>query len=299
LRATLELAPETRGGIYEGVATAISCLDSETMLRWVTPPSTWERWFEDPDGVRELDLWSLITDSDAEHPTVYLLTREGQGTGRPIIAAIVGELFYIASQAAAARGGRLDPPMTVQLDEAANIVRLPDLPAWYSWFGSQGLMVTTVLQSREQGRSVWGKEGFDALWSAATIKTVGAGIADPDFAEDLSRLVGDHKIEETSTSYSSGTGHSVSRSLRTERIYTAADIAALPRTNALLFTSGRRPGLLTLKPWYAEPDDEKAEISSYSAQATRQIQQAAIAFLGPENPVAAALREQFKGGESR
>lgn len=298
LRATLELAPETRGGIYEGVATAISCLDSETMLRWVTPPSTWERWFEDPDGVRELDLWSLITDPDAEHPTVYLLTREGQGTGRPIIAAIVGELFYIASQAAAARGGRLDPPMTVQLDEAANIVRLPDLPAWYSWFGSQGLMVTTVLQSREQGRSVWGKEGFDALWSAATIKTVGAGIADPDFAEDLSRLVGDHKIEETSTSYSSGTGHSVSRSLRTERIYTAADIAALPRTNALLFTSGRRPGLLTLRPWYAEPDDAKAEISSYSAQATRQIQQAAIAFLGPDNPVAAALREQPHGGES-
>jgi type IV secretion system protein VirD4 len=295
LRATLELAPETRGGIYEGVATAISCLDSEPLLRWATPPSTWENWASDPDGVRELDLWSLITQPGAEHPTLYLLTREGQGTGRPLVAAIVGELFHIASQAAAARGGRLDPPITVQLDEAANIVRLPELPAWYSWFGSQGLMVTTVLQSREQGRSVWGKEGFDALWSAATIKTVGAGIADPDFAEDLSRLVGDHKIEETSTSYSSGTGHSLSRSLRTERIYTAADIAALPRTNALLFTSGRRPGLLTLKPWYAEPNDERAEISDYAERATRQVQRAALDFLGPNNPLAAALREQSRG----
>jgi type IV secretion system protein VirD4 len=57
----------------------------------------------------------------------------------------------------------------------------------------------------------------------------------------------------------------------------------------LLYTSGRRPGLLTLKPWYAEPDNEKAEISDYSGQATHQIQQAAIAYLGPSNPVAAAL----------
>lgn len=295
LRATLELAPETRGGIYEGVATAIACLDSEPLLRWVTPPSTWDQFPDDPSRIVELDLWTLITRPGAEHPTVYLLTREGQGTGRPLVAAIVGELFYVSSQAAAARGGRLDPPMTVQLDEAANIVRLPELPAWYSWFGSQGLMVTTVLQSREQGRSVWGKDGFDALWSAATITTVGAGVKDPDFAEDLSRLVGDHKIEETSTSYSSGSGHSVSRSLRTERIYTAADIAALPRTCALLYTSGRRPGLLTLKPWYAEPDDDKAEISSYADQATEQIQQAAIAYLGPDNPVAAALLAENGG----
>lgn len=289
LRATLELAPETRGGIYEGVSTAIACLDSEPLLRWVTPPATWDPPTEDPDAVTELNLWSLITRSGGGHPTLYLLTREGQGTGRPLVAAIVGELLHVASQAAAARGGRLDPPMCIQLDEAANIVRLPELPAWYSWFGSQGLMVTTILQSREQGRSVWGKDGFDALWSAATVKTVGAGIADPDFAEDLSRLVGDHKIEETSTSYGTGSGSSTSRSLRTERIYTAADIAAMPRTHALLYTSGRRPGLLRLKPWYAELDDEKTEISGHSDSATHQIQQAAIAYLGPHNPVAAAL----------
>jgi hypothetical protein len=196
LRAILELPPETRGGVYEGVATAIACLDSESLLRWVTPPDTWEHPPADPDSIGQLDLWTLITRPGDRYPTVYLLTREGQGSGRPIVAAIVGELFEVASRAASANGGRLDPPMTVQLDEAANIVRLPELPAWYSWFGSQGLMVTTVLQSREQGRSVWGKDGFDALWSAATIKTVGAGIADPDFAEDLSRLVGDHKVEE-------------------------------------------------------------------------------------------------------
>lgn len=291
LRSTLELPPETKGGIFEGVATALACLDSEELLRWVTPPATWENPPRGAKAVPELDLWDLITTVGDQHPTLYLLSREGEGSGRPIVAAIVGELIDVAVKAASARGGRLDPPITLQLDECANIVRLPELPNWMSWFGSLGLMVTVVLQSREQGRSVWGKEGFDALWSAATIKTIGAGVQDADFTEDLSRLVGDHKVEETSTSYSSG-GQSVSRSLRTERIMTAADIAALPRTRALLFTSGRRPALLTLHPWYAEPDEEKEQITTHAQEATAQVQQAAISALGPDNPVAAALMNE-------
>ncbi len=290
LRGTVELPSETKGGIYEGVSTALACLDSESLLRWVTPPSTWDDPPEDPDAFPRLDLWSLITKPGDAHPTVYLLSREGEGSGRPVVAAIVGELINVAVQAASARGGRLDPVITLQLDEAANIVRLPELPSWFSWFGSVGLMVTVILQSREQGRSVWGREGFDALWSAATIKTVGAGVQDPDFCGDLSRLVGDHKVEEASrTHMSAGGGGQTSWSLRTEPILTAADIAALPRTEALLFTSGRRPARVTLHPWYAERDDQKDLIARYSREATEQVQAAAIAYLGPDNPVAAAL----------
>lgn len=293
LRSTTELPWETRGGIYQGVATALACLQSERVLRWITPPHTWKQPPADPASVPRLDLWTLIPAPAAtRHPTLYLLCREGAGSARPIVAAIVGELFEVATRAASARGGRLDPPLTVPLDEAANIVRgLDQLPSWYSWFGSMGIMVTTILQSREQGRAVWGKDGFDALWSAATIKTIGAGVADPDFCEDLSRLVGDHKIEETSTSHSAG-GTSTSRSLRTERILTAADIAALNRTNALLFTSGRRPALLTLRPWYAEDNRTKQEISYYAKEAAALIQNAAVDQLGPDNPVAAALRAE-------
>ncbi|CAL9677694.1 hypothetical protein SUDANB95_08021 (plasmid) [Actinosynnema sp. ALI-1.44] len=294
LRSTLELPPETKGGIYEGVSTALTCLDSEALLRWVTPPATWDDPPENPDSFPELDLRSLITRVGDRHPTVYLLSREGEGTGRPVVAAIVGELIEICFRAAGANGGRLDPPVNLILDEAANIVRLPELPNWYSYFGSMSLMVTTILQSREQGRAVWGEKGFESLWSAATIKTVGAGVQDVRFAEELSQLVGDHKIEETSTSHSSG-GGSVSRSLRTERILTAADIAALPRTKALLFTSGRRPALLNLHPWYAEANDEKEQITTYAKEATAQVQRAALAYLGPDNPLAAALSAERTG----
>ncbi len=43
-----------------------------------------------------------------------------------------------------------------------------------------------------------------ALWSAATVKVIGSGIDDATFAEDLSRLVGDHDVAVRSTSVSDG-----------------------------------------------------------------------------------------------
>ncbi len=53
------------------------------------------------------------------------------------------------------------------------------------------------------------------------------GIGDPDFADKLSRLIGDHDVETTSTSHSES-GKSTSVSMRQERILAADAIRALP-----------------------------------------------------------------------
>jgi len=62
------------------------------------------------------------------------------------------------------------------LDEAANVCRIDALPDLYSFFGSQGISVTTILQSYKQGVRVWGRDGMDALWSAATVAIAGAAV---------------------------------------------------------------------------------------------------------------------------
>ncbi|WP_223198866.1 type IV secretory system conjugative DNA transfer family protein [Solihabitans fulvus] len=293
LRGTLDLPPETRGGVFANVLAALGSLRSESNLRWVTPPNTWQ--LPPRSGqVVELDMWELIASGHSRPATLYLLSREGEGTARPIITAFVKELLTLMTEAARARGGRLDPPATVVLDEAANICKLDSLPSLYSFCGSMGIMLTTIVQSRNQGREVWGRDGFDALWSAATIKLVGAGVSDADLAEDLSRLVGEHEVTKLSTSTGAG-GRSTSASLHRERIMEAADIAALPKTHALLLTSGRRPGMLRLAPWYSERD--AADITARYQQATSEIQQAAVAYLGADNPVARALLQQHGSGQ--
>jgi type IV secretory pathway TraG/TraD family ATPase VirD4 len=144
--------------------------------------------------------------------------------------------------------------------------------------------------------AVWGEAGMHKLWSAATVKLIGAGVHDPEFCEQVSRLIGDHDIPHDTTQ-SGRSGASVSRSTRRERIMTAADIAALPKTHAVLIASGRRPALLDLLPWYTEPD--AATLAGHAAAATEQVRHAAAAALGPDNPIGAALQRELTGQDVR
>ncbi len=294
LQATIESPHDTRGGLYQTAITAMGALNSESVARYVTPPDTWPTPPAVP--IEEFDPWRFVvgyTVDDTGRPratdTLYLLTQEGAGTAAPVVAALVDHLLRTTAQAAQARGGRVDPPVRAVLDEAANICPIRNLPDLYSYFGSMSIQVTTFLQSFQQGVAVWGKEGMDKLWSAATIKLVGAGVHDASFCEDVSRLIGDHDVPTWSDQRGSGS-RSSTLSTRRDRILSAAHIAALPKTEAVLISSGRIPGLLQLMPWYGERDAE--DISRYGAVAQQQVREAAILGLGPANPLAQLLRKQ-------
>jgi type IV secretory pathway TraG/TraD family ATPase VirD4 len=164
--------------------------------------------------------------------------------------------------------------MTAVLDEAANVCRISDLPDLYSHLGSRGINVVTLLQSYKQGARVWGEAGMDALWSAATVKLLGAGLDDADFVEKVSKLVGQHDVKTMSTSRSKdGTSRSVSE--RQESVLPADKIRALPKGTALLLATGIRPALIKLRPWYKEPNAgrisaaAKAEVAAITERASR------------------------------
>lgn len=291
LQGTIEAPPDQRGGLYETAATALRCLESEAVARYVTPPET---WLEPPRvPIEEFDPWRFVVGYDNdEHgrasprDTLYLLTREGAGTGAPIVAALVDHLLRTTAAAASARGGRVDPPVRAVLDEAANICPIRNLPDLYSYFGSMSIQVMSFLQSYQQGVAIWGRPGMDKLWSAATVKLIGAGVHDPEFTEHISRLIGPHDVPTWSDQRGRG-GSSSTLSTRQEQILTGAKIAALPKTSAILISSGRPPGLIELMPWYTEGDADT--ISEHAAQASSQVRQAAIAALGPHNPLAQLL----------
>jgi type IV secretory pathway TraG/TraD family ATPase VirD4 len=171
-------------------------------------------------------------------------------------------------------GGRLDPPALCVLDEAANVCKISDLPDLYSHLGSRGVIPITILQSYRQGQKVWGEAGMDALWSAATIKVIGSGIDDADFADKLSRLTGEHEVQTKSASHAE-TGRSTSISMRTERILPPDAIRALPKGKALLLATGVRVAMLNLRPWYKEPFAKT--IGPASAHATAAITERALA----------------------
>jgi type IV secretory pathway TraG/TraD family ATPase VirD4 len=262
LQGTVQGAIETRDGIYETARQCVACLLDPAIAAWVSP---------DPDLPQFLpERHALSSD------TLYLLSKDGGGSAAGVIAACADSVLRAGVVAAERMGGRLDPPMTAVLDEAANVCRISDLPDLYSHFGSRGINVVTLLQSYRQGTRVWGEAGMDALWSAATIKLLGAGLDDADFVEKVSRLVGEHDVSTVSYSRSKD-GRSRSTSYRLERILPADRIRALPKGTALLLATGVRPALVRLRPWYAEPGADRialaaqAEVKAITARAAEAI----------------------------
>ncbi|MFE2521984.1 type IV secretory system conjugative DNA transfer family protein [Streptomyces mirabilis] len=264
LKGTVEGPPETRDGIYETARQYASALLNAEIAAWVTPQK----------DVPEFRPEQFVTSTD----TLFLLSKDGGGGASALIAACADSVMRAATAQAERAGGRLDPPMLAILDEAANVCKISDLPDLYSHLGSRGIIPITILQSYRQGQKVWGDAGMDAMWSASTVKVIGSGIDDPDFADKLSRLIGDHDVETTSTSHSES-GKSTSVSMRQERILPADAIRALPKGTALCFATGMRAAMLDLRPWYWEPGAE--ELSAASARASQAITARAVAKHAP------------------
>jgi type IV secretory pathway TraG/TraD family ATPase VirD4 len=245
-------APETRDGVYETARTAASCLSDPRIMAWITPP---------PAQLSTLDIAGFPHTAD----TVYLLSKDGAGSAAPLVAALTDQLLRSAVKAAEISGGRLDPPMLAVLDEAANICKISDLPLLYSHFGSRGILPITILQSYPQGAAVWGEHGMGALWNAATVKLVGAGIDDARLADDLSRLVGEHDVPVASVSRDGSGLASWQTSTRRQRAMEPAQIRALEKGTALLLATGVPVALIRLLPWYAGPNAEALEAANNEA----------------------------------
>ncbi|GAA2377749.1 type IV secretory system conjugative DNA transfer family protein [Streptomyces carpaticus] len=260
LEGTVAGAAETRDGIFETARQFLACLLDPAVAAWVTPQP----------GLPQFRPEEFSVSTDA----LYLLSKDGGGGASGIIAAAADAVMRAAVRQAERAGGRLDPPMLCVLDEAANVCKIGDLPDLYSHLGSRGVLPLTILQSYRQGQRVWGDTGMDALWSAATIKIIGSGIDDPDFADRLSRLIGDHEVESLSHSHSEQ-GRSTSTSTRTERILPPDKIRALPKGQALLFATGLPAALLRLRPWYREPGADA--IGAASRRQTERITERVLA----------------------
>ncbi|MFJ6516566.1 type IV secretory system conjugative DNA transfer family protein [Streptomyces sp. NPDC091406] len=105
---------------------------------------------------------SLALDSfAAEGGTLYLVgesieaprTRPG---AMPLLTALAADVVeHGRRMAARSTDGRLDPPMTLVLDDVAAVAPLPQLPELLATGQTRGMPALVLLRSREQGRARW------------------------------------------------------------------------------------------------------------------------------------------------
>lgn len=229
LAATLdgfaEWTEKTRSGMYATAQRMAGALSNEAMMAWSVPTT----------GIRQFDPATLAQGTD----TLVLLSKKG-GSAAAFVTALVRAVCKAAEEQAHANGGRLRVPLAVELDECANVVKWPELPEVYSYYGSLGIVLNAYFQSPAQAIAAYGKEGWEAIWSAAPIRVFGGGVVDQPRLQELSALIGEY--EEVIDSTTGAT--------RFRPILTAGALGSLRKWRAVVFASGVDPILIRTKPWF-------------------------------------------------
>lgn len=199
--------------------------------------------------------------------TLYILgTKSGGSSAGPFLIAMMDAITERARELAAKRpGNRLDPPLSLVLDEIANISVWPGLTQLMSDGGGVGISVFAVFQSLAQARNEWGTEQATALFDSATIKVQLGGASNTDDLRLFSDLADTRQVIRYSRS-SGKDSSSESDQLHDLDVLKVGELRRLPFGWSIMFYRNRRPFLVQLVKW-PDRDDAKeiqAALGSYS-----------------------------------
>ena len=161
----------------------------------------------------------------------------------------------------ASADGTLRLPVTLVLDEVANIAPLPDLPQMVSEGGGQSLLTMACLQDLSQARARGGppRTGFFSLFGA---KVLLPGVGDLRTLDTVSRLAGQGDVATRSVNTSAWwSGHpstSTTYSTRRQERLPADQVHSLAPGTALAIAGARPPRLAALTPWWGYPPFSEA-----------------------------------------
>jgi hypothetical protein len=194
--------------------------------------------------------------------TVYMLGAEDAQVA-PLVTALTGHIAREARRLAAKYpGGRLDPPLTLALDEAALICPVP-LDNWTADMGGRGVTIHIAVQSRAQLRQRWGDAGAASILNNAATILIFGGTKDPDDLAAYSTLTGE-RYEEVATWDADGTV--TGTTTRRVPVLTGAQISALPKGHVVILRRGLPPALGTVEMGFERRDVLKAKRAARRAE---------------------------------
>jgi type IV secretory pathway TraG/TraD family ATPase VirD4 len=245
-----------RDSIWAMVAIAFAALADPRVLDAVSPSAG-----------EEFDPETFLRSAG----TIYLLgTSTGAAATAGLVGAFVEDVVEAARHlAASSPGARLDPPLSVILDEAANYP-LPSLTSLMSEGGGTGICPLVVLQSLAQARAVWGEHAAGAIWDSAIVKLILGGGSNARDLDDLSKLIGQRTHHEKSQSTGPDGKRSTSTSPRQVPIMEPSRLRTLPFGTGVLLLRSAPPIVLTLSPWPDRADATRLTASQSELEAVIQ-----------------------------
>jgi type IV secretion system protein VirD4 len=247
MEAITRKSDEERGGIISSAASALAWMADPHMAAVACPR---------PED--QFDAWDFLVNGG----TAYLIgTDRPHNSLAPYFATFAAHIFDTAKRiASVSDGARLDPPLTLVLDEPAIGCPVP-LPGWSAESGGHGVTLVTGFQSPSQISGRWGEHGAQTIRDNASITLVTGGHKNPAELEALSAVCGSRDTWE----HVKGPGGKT-RTPRTERLYPPERLRTLPDWQAVLLHRSARPLTVTLTPVWKRKGYQKAEPAMWAPQ---------------------------------
>ena len=213
------------------------------------------------------DIAAFLASTDS----LYLLTEGEANSAGPFVTALVDEIVHTARRASQHRPAeRLDPPLSLVLDEPANTAALPKLPTYMSDSGGRGISLCLLPQGWGQMRSRWAQDGAKEIFNSATLALVMGGGKESDFLEDVSRLTGEYRRRTRSVSTGRG-GRAVQHADHLERIMTVGDVRTISDGQALMLYQRLPPAVVSLPTWFRSTSHRQIRTDIAAVREERNI----------------------------
>ncbi len=236
-RQFLTTNDRTQSSITSTIMPALGWLMHDAAAAAATGPRT---------GGAGFDVAELL----ATRATVYLLGAEETQTA-PLVSALTGHIAREARRIAAFQpGGRLDPPLTLALDEAALICPVP-LHQWTADMGGRGVTIIGAFQSRAQLLDRYGEARAEVILNNTAAVMVFGGTRSREDLTYWSTLGGDRDEPTLTTDMH---GRVASRTTRRVPVLAPAQIANLPAERVVAFRRGMPPVIGRVQMAYRRPD---------------------------------------------
>ena len=195
---------------------------------------------------------ALLADSN----TLYLVApRSEQERLRTVFSTLIQELLAAVEERSATRGGPIDPPLLLLLDECANIAPFPGLEEVASTAAGLGVQLVTAFQDLSQAQARYGR-GAATIVNNHHAKLLGRGTSDIETLDYFSRLIGAGEFEQRSVSTQHGerphrsqTEGDTYRELAPGHVLRQAEEAG-----ALLIYGSLPPTKIAMRPWYRDAE---------------------------------------------
>jgi type IV secretory pathway TraG/TraD family ATPase VirD4 len=230
----------TRTSVTSTIMPALSWLDDADAAAAAGQPSSrpvviTEDGVSTPPPPASLDVEELIS----RRGTVYLLGAHDAQVA-PLVTALTGHIARVARDMASRMpAGRLDPPLTFALDEAALICPIP-LDEWTADMGGRNITIHIAAQSLPQLRKRWGDNGASAILNNAATVLLFGGTRDPADLDGWAKLIGER--DEHVRSYDAD-GKVTGTSVRRVPVLEASLIANLPERKVVIIRRGMPPAV--------------------------------------------------------